>query len=208
MLDKWAIETISPTLVKCAELLKKMKISADQVTIFGFIAGLLVLPALWYQNYTIALIIILFNRILDGLDGALARIGTPTDAGGFLDITLDFIFYSAVVLGFGLANPAQNALAAATLIFSFIGTGTSFLGFAIMAAKNGIKSIKYPQKSLYYLGGLTEGTETIILFVLFCLLPEYFPKLAYGFAILCGLTTLLRILSGYHTLKSHSDKIS
>ncbi|MBT4289244.1 MAG: CDP-alcohol phosphatidyltransferase family protein [Deltaproteobacteria bacterium] len=202
MLDKWAIQIINPTLVKVADIFKKVGIPPDQISIVGFFLGLMAVPALWYQNYWIALTVIVINRIMDGLDGALARLGKPTDAGGFLDITLDFIFYSATVLGFGLANPGQNGIAAATLIFSFMGTGSSFLAFAVMAAKQNIKSIHYPQKSLYYLGGLTEGTETIAVFVLCCIFPEYFPELAYGFAILCGTTTILRIFAGYRTLKN------
>jgi phosphatidylglycerophosphate synthase len=206
MLDKWAIKIINPILAKSAGLLKKGGVTPDQITILGFLIGLLALPALWYQYYYLALSTIAINRIMDGLDGALARLSKPTDAGGFLDITLDFIFYSAIVLGFGLANPDQNAIAAITLIFSFMGTGASFLAFAVMAAKQNITSIHYPQKSLYYLGGLTEGTETIAVFVLCCLLPEYFPIIAFGFAFLCGITTVLRLFAGYRTLKGIQTK--
>jgi hypothetical protein len=106
-----------------------------------------------------------------------------------------------VVWGFALANPEVNGLAAATLVFSFVGTGSSFLAFAVMAAKRDIKSITYPQKSLYYLGGLTEGTETITILVLFCLFPTHFPILAYVFAGMCWITTILRIVAGYQTLR-------
>tara|TARA_R100001039_G_scaffold38938_2_gene42625 strand:- start:11057 stop:11308 length:252 start_codon:yes stop_codon:yes gene_type:complete len=60
-------------------------------------------------------------------------LGTPSDAGGFLDITLDFIFYQAVVFAFGLADPA-NLSWALLLMLSFVGTGISFLAFAVMAA--------------------------------------------------------------------------
>ncbi|MNH16869.1 Inner membrane protein YnjF [compost metagenome] len=105
-----------------------------------------------------------------------------------------------MVLGFALGAPA-NALPAATLLFAFMGTGSSFLAFAIMAGKRGIESPVYRHKSLYYLGGLTEGSETITLFVLMCLWPAAFPPLAYGFALLCLITTLTRLWSGYHSLR-------
>ncbi len=71
-----------------------------------------------------------------------------------------------------------------------MGTGSSFLAFAIMAGKRGIDNPVYHHKSLYYLGGLTEGSETIALFVLMCLWPAAFAPLAYGFALLCAITTL------------------
>ncbi|MBT4087279.1 MAG: CDP-alcohol phosphatidyltransferase family protein [Deltaproteobacteria bacterium] len=206
MLDKWALAWTKPALEKTADIVDKTGVTANQVSIIGFLVGILVVPALWVNMYLLALAIIIANRALDGLDGTLARLGTPTDAGGFLDITLDFIFYSAVIWGFALSNPEQNALAAATLIFAFIGPGSSFLAFAVMAARRNIKSVRYPQKGLYYLEGLTEGTETIIFLVLFCLLPDYFPILAYVFAALCWLTTLIRIVAGYQTLLIQPQK--
>jgi hypothetical protein len=84
---------------------------------------------------------------------------------------------------------------AAFLILSFVGTGTSFLAFAILAAKRGLASEARGRKSLYYLGGLTEGTETIAVFAAFCLFPSEFAVLAYGFGALCWLTTAARVVA-------------
>ncbi len=150
-----------------------------------------------------ALFLILANRICDGLDGALARIQGITDAGGFLDVSLDFVFYSLIPFGFVLAAPDQNAIAGAFLIFSFVGTGTSFLAFAIMAGKRNIDNPVYKHKSLYYMSGLTEGTETIGCFVAFCLFPQHFAIIAYVFGAACWFTTFTRIYSGFHTLNGH-----
>lgn len=201
MLDRFSIQVLRKPLTQIAVQIDKMGITANQVTLFGFVIGCLTLPALIAEHYTIALIFILFNRICDGLDGALARIQGITDAGGFLDISLDFLFYSLVPFGFILANPEQNAIAGALLIFSFIGTGSSFLAFAIMASKQGIENPVYKHKSLYYMSGLTEGTETIGCFILFCLLPQHFSMIAYIFATACWFTTFTRIYSGFNTLK-------
>ncbi|HGO5292529.1 TPA: CDP-alcohol phosphatidyltransferase family protein [Photobacterium damselae] len=201
MLDRYAIKIIKWPLKTLAALPDKLGISANQVTITGFIIGLFTLPALAFQRYDLALIFIVINRLLDGLDGAIARRQGITDCGGFLDITLDFIFYSLVPFGFVLADPNNNAIAGAFLIYSFIGTGSSFLAFAIMAGKRNIESPVYKQKSLYYIGGLTEGTETIACFVLFCLFPSYFSIIAWIFGALCWVTTATRIWVGYQTLK-------
>jgi hypothetical protein len=91
--------------------------------------------------------------LLDGLDGSVARLTQPTDAGGFLDIALDFVFYAAIPLAFAVANPATNALPAAALLASFIGTGSSFLAFAALAEKRGLTDTALPGKSFYFLGG-------------------------------------------------------
>jgi len=201
VLDRWSLRLIKKPLCKGAGLLHRYGVTADQVTVAGFAVGICCLPALAMKWYWLALVCIVFNRLADGLDGELARLTSPTDSGGFLDIVLDFIFYGAVVLGFALAEPEQNSLAAAALLFSFAGTGSSFLTFAIMAERRGIERIIYPNKGIYYLGGLAEGTETIIFFILFCLFPCFFVPLAYCFTCICLVTVLTRVAGGYFSLK-------
>ncbi len=201
MLDSFSIKVIRGPLTQSAKFIDKCGITANQTTLFGFAIGCLALPALITEHYLLALLFIGFNRLCDGLDGALARIQGITDSGGFLDISLDFLFYSLIPFGFVLANPEQNAIAGAFLIFSFVGTGSSFLAFAVMAGKQGIENPVYKHKSLYYMSGLTEGTETIAAFVTFCIFPQYFSVIAYVFGAACWFTTFTRIYSGFHTLK-------
>lgn len=201
MLDRWTMPLTQAPLIRLADWLHRRGVGADRVTLAGFAIGLLALPLLAMQWYLPALIVILLNRLADGLDGALARRSdTTSDAGGFLDIGLDFVFYGAVVFGFALADPARNALAAALLLFAFIGTGSSFLAFAIMANRYQLQRPRFPRKAFYYLHGLTEGTETILAFLLFCLFPSLFPYLATAFAVACFITTATRLWGGYHTL--------
>ena len=201
MLDPWAIKLVESPLKACANILKEKGIKPDQVTIAGFGIGLLAFFTIWINGYKVALFFIVLNRIMDGLDWALSKLTTRTDAGGFLDICLDFIFYSSIVAGFALADPQNNALAAVFLLLGFVGTGTSFLAFAVMAQKHDWKSMAYPNKALYYIGGLTEGTETIIFMVIICIFPDHFPFFAFFFALLCLITTITRVLSGYEMLK-------
>lgn len=201
MLDRFSIQIIRQPLNLLADRAHKTGLTANQVTIIGFVIGCLAFPALLLQQYQWALLFIITNRVCDGLDGALARIQGITDSGGFLDISLDFLFYSLIPFGFVLANPDQNAIAGALLIFSFIGTGSSFLAFAVMAGKRNINNPVYSNKSLYYMSGLTEGTETIGCFILFCLFPSHFAIIAYLFSGLCWITTFTRIWSGFHTIK-------
>ncbi len=176
-------------------------LTANALTLIGFAIGLGAIAAIALQAYLLGLGLLLVNRLFDGLDGALARRQGLSDLGGFLDIVLDFIVYSGVPFAFALADPTTNGLPAAFLILSFVGTGTSFLAFAVMAAKRGLSTELRGQKSLYYLGGLTEGTETIAAFVLACLLPGWFPAIAYAFGALCWLTTATRIAVAWQTLR-------
>lgn len=201
MLDKHSLQLVKPFLQAAARRLGQAGVRPDQVSIFGFVLGMLGVGAIAFEFYSVGLVLILLNRCADGLDGELARQTEPTDGGAYLDITLDFVFYSAVVLGFALADPARNGLAAAALIFAFIGTGSSFLAFAIMAERRSIENLRLPDKGFYYLGGFAEGTETIIFFILFCLFPGSFPTLAWIFAVICYIATGVRIYHGYTSLR-------
>lgn len=185
-------------LHRAAQRLHARGVRADAVTVAGFAVGLLALPLIAAGHPLWALAAMAANRLGDGLDGALARLGTPTDRGAFLDIAFDFLFYASIPLGFALADPAANALPAAVLLFAFMGTGSSFLAFAVLAARRGLASTAFPQKGFYYLGGLTESTETMATFALMCVWPGWFGPLAYGFAVMCGITTATRIVAGVH----------
>jgi phosphatidylglycerophosphate synthase len=155
-------------------------------------------PAIAFGIYWAGLFFLIANRLADGLDGTVARISGPTDRGAFLDIALDFVFYAVFPLGFAIASPT-NALPAAVLIAAFVGTGSSFLAYAAIAAKRGETADAFPTKGIYYLGGLTEGFETITLFILMVLWPSLFPLLAYLFSAACVVTTLLRWSHGWTT---------
>jgi phosphatidylglycerophosphate synthase len=201
MLDKHIVPLLKPPLQRTARRLHASGIVADQVTTIGFIAGLGAVVFVALNQPLAGLVALLLNRLADGIDGELARLQQPTDAGAFLDITLDFIFYALFPVGFALSNPAANALPAAVLVASFVGTGASFLAFSSMADKRGISHPNFGYKGLYYLNGLAEGTETIIVFVLMCLLPAHFPLLAWLFAAICLVTTVNRVVFGYRTLR-------
>ena len=201
MLDKAVQAALRPAMQRAGAALVRVGVGADAVTLAGFMTGMAAAVAIGLQHYLMGLVLLLLSRLLDGLDGAVARATVPTDRGGFLDITLDFLFYAAIPLAFALANPAHNALPAAVLLASFLGTGSSFLAFAAFAEKRQLTDTALPGKSFYFLGGLTEATETIATFAAMCLWPAWFPALAYGFAALCMLTTALRIGWGWQRLR-------
>jgi phosphatidylglycerophosphate synthase len=197
MLDRAIQAAVKPLLTRAARQLVAAGIGADAITVAGFVVGMAAAVAIALEAYLGGLVLLLASRLMDGLDGAVARATKPTDRGGFLDITLDFVFYASIPLAFALANPAQNALPAAVLLAAFIGTASSFLAFAIVAEKHRLESTAFPDKSFYFLGGLTEATETTAAFAAMCLWPAAFPLIAYGFAVLCAITIAMRIGWGW-----------
>jgi len=196
MLDRAANAALMPLLQAGARGLVRAGVGADAVTLVGFGIGMAAAVSIAMQSYLLGLVLLLASRLADGLDGPVARLTQSTDRGAFLDIALDFLFYASIPLAFAIADPLANALPAAVLLAAFIGTGSSFLGFAVLAQKRGIASSEYPNKGLYYLGGLAEATETLICFGLMCVWPQSFDWWAYGFAALCAVTIATRIIGG------------
>jgi len=200
MFDARLAAWIKPCIDGIAVRLAGRGLKANHITFAGFLIGLAGCGLIANRHYTAGLVILLVSRLLDALDGAVARvIGSASDRGGFLDITLDFIFYAAVPLAFAVANPAANALSVAVMLFAFIGTSSSFLAYASMAAKRGV--LPSPTKSITYLSGLTEAFETLLCFTLMCLMPSHFSAFAYGFAFLCCVTTATRVYAGWRDFK-------
>ena len=205
MLDGIARKLIDPPLNWSAKRLASAGLGANAVTVFGFVVGVGGCVAIGFELYSLALVLIAVNRLADGLDGAIARRTGSTDLGGFLDITLDTIFYSGVPFAFAVSRP-EFALPAAFLIYSFVGTGGSFLAYAVVAGKRKLNTERAGKKTFFYAAGLMEGTETVLFLVMVCLLPNDFPLLAWTFGGLCWLTTALRIAAGVNEFRQLKEE--
>ena len=202
MLDAHVRPLVDRCLNPVGRLLARVGITANQISVIGFGFGLAAALAVMLGSEPAAVVLIAANRICDGLDGAVARASGTSDLGAYLDITLDFLFYSAIPFAFAVADP-EKALAASFLIFSFVGTGSSFLAFAINAQKRGISTEIRGKKGFFYLGGLTEGSETIIFLVIVAYWPDLFVPLAFVFGSLCWVTTATRV---WHAFERFSDR--
>jgi phosphatidylglycerophosphate synthase len=205
MLDGWVRRRIDPPLDRFGRRFAKAGLSADVVTMLGLAAGLAAAFMIVLRLDLLALTLFIANRLLDGLDGAIARASAKTDRGGFIDIVFDFAVYGAVPLAFALREPGVFALPAAVLLMSFYVNGASFLAFAAVAAKRGIESADQGVKSIYFSAGLMEGTETILFFIAMMLAPAWFPVLAYAFAGLTFMSALARVTLAWNVFKDDED---
>lgn len=191
MLDAKLRPFIDPPLNRAGRLLAAMGVTANMLTFAGLVLGLGGAVAIAFGAVGWGLALILANRLLDGLDGAVARATAPTPLGGYFDIVADFAFYVSVPLGFGVLA-SENTVPALVLVASFVLTGISFLAFAVIAAERGQATEAHGKKSFFYSTGLAEGTETIAVFIAMCLFPQWFGAIAYAYAGLCVLTVFQR----------------
>ncbi len=174
-----------------AKKISKAGVSANVVTVTGFIIGILAINFLSLEKYGYALVCILINRFFDALDGAIARHNRPTDFGVFLDATLDYIFYAGVIFGFALARPGENAIPAAFLLFAFASAACAMLAYSVIAYKNDSSKKTDITPSPFYLGGFAQGFETLIALVILCIIPGFFLQIA----IILGILSMVKVLS-------------
>lgn len=200
MLDGLMRSAIDAPLNQGGRWLARLGASANLVTLVGLGFGLLTAALIAFGLSGLWVVLpLLASRLADGLDGAVARARGKSDFGGYLDIVCDFIFYGAIPLAFVLRDPTANGAAGAFLLATFYANGATFLGYAILAAKQGMETTSRGEKSLYFTAGLLEGTETILFFLLIALWPSLFVPAAWVFGGLCLVTAGARVLLAWRT---------
>ncbi|MCL4836020.1 MAG: CDP-alcohol phosphatidyltransferase family protein [Caldilineaceae bacterium] len=160
-------------------------LSPNLISILALLPGLLSAAAIVRGELGWGIAFWLLNRLLDGLDGVVARIhGTQSDFGGYLDLLLDYVIYLAIPIAFAWAAPTPAhtwtliALLASYQINSLSWTLlSSLLEKRSLAGQNRLTSIEMP-------AGLIEGAETVVFYTLFFLLPGQIPRL---FGLMAGL---------------------
>lgn len=202
MFDRPLRRLIDPPLTRAGRALAARGVAAGAVTLMGMACALGAGGLIALGLPLVALPLVAASRLADGLDGAVARAQGPaggTDFGGYADILADFVFYAAIPLGFVLADPGANGAAGAFLLAAFYVNAASFLGYAAVAEKRGLRTQANGRKAFFHATGLLEGSETIAFFVALCLWPAAFVPLAWGFGALCLLTAGLRTLQARQT---------
>lgn len=198
MLDPAARAAFGPATRWVGNRLAAVGVKADALTFAGFVVGIGAAVAAGRALWLTALALWLLNRVLDGLDGAVARAVEPTDRGAFLDIAADFTVYGAFVVGVAVAVP-EARLACTALLAAYYVNGSVFLAFSSLAERRGLRI--GDERSLRFIGGLTEGTETVIVHALFCLLPSAAAVIAWTFAAAVAATAAWRTALGWRLLR-------
>lgn len=212
MLDHSVRRAIDPVMKAAAKALDRGWISPDRLSVAGLVIGLASAGSAAMQWWGLALILWLLNRLVDGLDGPLARRrkavgpgvggrGHNSEAGGFLDISADFVVYGAAVVGVGygvVAGYDSSWLPFVLVLFAYYINGAVFLAFSSIAERTG--RTMEDGRSLSFLGGLAEGTETVIAHSLWLIFPAYAAGIAWVWAAVVAISATQRIVAGYRSL--------
>lgn len=172
------------------------------LTAAGWAAGAGACAATALSSWPVALGLWLANRLLDGLDGPAARAaGRATDAGGFLDIVADFSVYAGIIVGLAIAIPGAR-LACVALLAAYYVSGTAFLALSSLAEHRRLRL--GDERSLRFVGGLAEGTETIIVYVALFLLSQDATVIVWAFTAAVAVTAVQRVITGLRLLRTPS----
>ena len=209
MLDRPVRALLDRPVGALAAALDRPGITPDGLTVAGLVLGLGSAVAAALQLWALALALWLVSRVVDGLDGALARRrradgrqSSDSEAGGFLDITADFVVYGATVLGVALgATAAYDApwQPFAAVLLAYYVNGAAFLAFSSIAERTGRRIDD--GRSLSFLGRIAEGTETIVVHSLWLIAPFWAWQLAVVWAVFVGVSAVQRMVAGYRALR-------
>jgi phosphatidylglycerophosphate synthase len=197
MLDQVLRARLGPGLERAAGRLEAGGVPPAALTGVGLLAGLAACICVATASWAAALGLWLLNRLLDGLDGAVARLQGATELGGVLDFVADFFVYSGFVFGVAVAHPGAR-LACVALLAAYLVNNVALLSFSSVIERRGLAL--GDQRSLRLLPGLAEGTETIVVYILFCVLPASSTVIAWAFAALVAVTAVQRVADAVRTL--------
>jgi phosphatidylglycerophosphate synthase len=188
---------LAPALEPVARRAVDRGVSARAVTAAGLAVGVGACVAAAFAAWPLALVLWLANRLIDGLDGPIARIEGPTDLGGFYDFLADFVVYGGFVVAVAIAEP-EARVACAALLAAYLLNNVALLSFSSLIEKRGIDM--GDERSLRFTGGLTEGFETIVAYSLICLFPGAATAIVWVFTGMVLATVLQRIALARRTL--------
>ena len=174
-------------------------IGPGAVTAAGLVVGVAACVAAALAVWPLALALWLANRVLDGLDGAVARVRAGgSDLGGFLDFLTDFVVYGGFVVGVAVAVPDAR-IACTVLLAAYLLNNVALLSFASLVEKRALAFSD--ERSLRFTPGLTEGTETVLAYTAFCLVPGHAAVVAWVFAGMVLFTVGQRVRLAVATLR-------
>ena len=169
---------------------------ADAVTGVALAVTLASAALAWADRPSLALVAWLLGRLLDGMDGPIARHrGEASDWGGYLDIVADTVGYAAVPIGVALGiDRTSGWVTVAVLLGTFFVNTISWAFLAAVLEKRGAGASATGEMTTVTMPpALVEGTETIVLFSLFVALPALAPLIFALMAAMVSVNVLQRL---------------
>ncbi|MDX1511010.1 MAG: CDP-alcohol phosphatidyltransferase family protein [Nitriliruptorales bacterium] len=178
----------------------RLGIGPNVVTFLGLALALASAVAAARTAWPVALVLWLASRAMDTLDGPVARaLDRDSELGGLLDIISDFVAYGAFVVGCGIGVPDAR-VACLVLLATYYVNGATFLAYSSMVERRGLTDDLADDRSLVFLRGLAEGSETVVAHSLMASFPTALVTIAWVFAGAVAVTILQRLARAVRVL--------
>lgn len=188
-------------------------VSPNTISLASFVVGILSAGLAFQGWFGFALILWIISRLLDGLDGLIARVfQKQTDFGGYLDILCDFAVYATLPIAIVVNQPSdERYLALAFLLAAFYVNGASWMYLAAILEKRGSQYVGDPaapsaMTSIVMPSGLVGAAETILAYCLFLIWPSQAALLFTVFGVIVVFTTIQRLAWAWKTFGKQECK--
>ena len=194
MLDTYGRKYISPLLRGTARFFLKLKITPNNITVIGFLIGLLPFVFIYIDRPLIAVTLLWASGFFDAVNGEMARASESSSPWGTLmDVTFDRLVELGIILAIALKHP-EFRLELLFLTSAIILSMTIFLTVGALSQNKG-------SKSFYYQAGVAERTEGFIFFTLMILIPTHLSFITNIFSMLIAITALQRMIEAKRLFK-------
>ncbi len=155
------------------------------LTLAAIVPGIGAALAAAYGAPVAAVALWLLNRVIDGLDGALARrTGRHSDLGAYADMLSDVVVYAAIPLGIAAGTGTRAGwIAAAALLAAFYVNAISWSYLSALLERRGEGARTRGEMTAVTMPpGLIEGAETVVLFAVALAAPGWSVAVMWAMA--------------------------
>ncbi len=202
MIDRF-MRGVKNALLRGSATLLSRHVSALSITVAAFAVGVAAVIAAAAGAMVTACVLWLANRILDGIDGEVARIREESsDLGGYVDMLGDAIVYAALPATIALhrGDPAFT-MSTLVMVAAFYGNLASWMYLSAILEKRQ-QTDPARTTSIDMPSGLMEGTETIVLYTALLLIPSWGVAIALIGALGGAVGIVQRLVWAVRTLGS------
>ncbi len=165
------------------------------VTAAALVPGLGAAVAAGVGAPAVAVSLWLVNRLLDGLDGTIARLGgRQSERGAYADMLLDVVVYAAIPLGIAAGQDTRAAwIASAALLAAFYVNAISWSYLSALLERRGAgASARGEMTAITMPSGLVEGAETVVLLAIALAVPGWSVAVMWVMAAGVAISVLQR----------------
>jgi hypothetical protein len=153
------------------------------------------------------------HTLFETVGASLHRKGISADAttafglivglGGVLDLTADVCVYSGVVVGLAVAIPSARLSCAVLLAVYYINITT------LLACSHLLDDLRVPSRDerSIRLGGMVEGTETIVVYCAMLIFHRWASAMCWMFAASVAVTAIARLIDVRRTIRRYGAEV-